>query len=142
MRTDRAYIPLSISFILTPPLGAGCLIWTAHKLSVDTNAAVLSNILWPTAAAVFLAAFIGWAVFLRPPKISSDGKKAGRLTVFLSYLFGIMPLAIEAGSWDGIGGIMTIYFAVFILGQIATFWIAYPIGALFGRRIAAQMLKN
>ena len=141
-KLNRRYILLSAGFILAPPIGAALLVWLARLVSVDTRAALFSNILGTTMAAVFLAAFMGWAVFLRPPKTSSDGKKAGLLTVFLCYLIGIIPLAIEAGSWDGLLGILTIYFAVFILGQVSTFWIIYPIGAIFGRRIAAQMLKN
>ena len=136
----RKYILLSILFILTPPLGAGLLIWTAHKLSVDIEAAVLSNILWPTMSLVFLAALIGWAVFLRRPKRLSDGVKAGLLTVFLCYLFGPIPLAIEAGNWDGALGVAKFHGMVFIAGQIASFWVAYPIGALFGRWIAKRML--
>ena len=140
MATDSKYPLLSAIFILTPPLGAGLLIWTAHKLSVDIEAAVLSNILWPTMSLVFLAALIGWAVFLRRPKRLSDGVKAGLLTVFLCYLFGPIPLAIEAGNWDGALGVAKFHGMVFIAGQIASFWVAYPIGAFFGRWIAKRLL--
>ena len=134
------YTFLSICFILIPPLGAGLLIWTAHKLSVDIEAAVLSNIMWPTVGAVFLAALIAWAVFLRRPIQLSDGMKAGLLTVFLCYLFGPIPLAIEAGGWDSIIGIAKFHGMVFVLGQIVSFWAAYPIGALFGRWVAKRMV--
>ena len=136
----RKYVLISAIFLFTPPLGAGLLIWTAHKLSVDTEAAVLANIMWPTVGAVFFAALIGWAVFLRRPKRLSDGVKAGLLTVFLCYLFGPIPLAIEAGNWDGALGVAKFHGMVFIAGQIASFWVAYPIGALFGRWIAKRML--
>ena len=136
----RKYALLSALFILTPPIATGLFIWAAHKLSVDTSAAVLSNILWPTVGAVFLAALMGWIVFLRRPKQLSDGIKAGLLTVFLCYLFGPIPLAIEAGSWDGILGVAKFYGMVFIAGQIVSFWAAYPIGAFFGRWITKRML--
>jgi hypothetical protein len=138
----RHYIFSSALFLLTPPLGAGLLIWTAHKLSVDTQAALFSNILWPTIGAVFLAALIGWTVFLRRPTKLSDGKKAGVFTIFLCYLLGLIPLAVEAGSWDGLWGVVRIYLALFALVQIASFWLAYPIGALFGRWIAKRMLYS
>ena len=136
----RKYVLISAIFLLTPTISVGLLIWTAHKLSVDTEAAVLANIMWPTVGAVFFAALIGWAVFLRRPKQLSDGIKAGLLTVFLCYLFGPIPLAIEAGSWDGVLGVAKFHGMVFIAGQIASFWVAYPIGALFGRWIAKRML--
>ena len=136
----RKYALISAIFILTPTISAGLLIWTAHKLSVDTEAAVLANIMWPTVGAVFFAALIGWAVFLRRPKRLSDGIKAGLLTVFLCYLFGPIPLAIEAGSWDGVLGVAKFHGMVFVFGQIVSFWVAYPIGALFGRWIAKRML--
>ena len=136
----RKYVLISAIFLLTPTISAGLLIWTAHKLSVDTEAAVLANIMWPTVGAVFLAALIGWAVFLRRPKQLSDGIKAGLLTVFLCYLFGPIPLAIEAGSWDGVLGVAKFHGMVFVFGQIVSFWVAYPIGALFGRWIAKRML--
>ena len=136
----RKYALISAIFILTPTISAGLLIWTAHKLSVDTEAAVLANIMWPTVGAVFFAALIGWAVFLRRPKQLSDGIKAGLLTVFLCYLFGPIPLAIEAGSWDGVLGVAKFHGMVFVFGQIVSFWVAYPIGALFGRWIAKRML--
>ena len=136
----RKYVLISAIFLLTPTISAGLSIWTAHKLSVDTEAAVLANIMWPTVGAVFFAALIGWAVFLRRPKQLSDGIKAGLLTVFLCYLFGPIPLAIEAGSWDGVLGVAKFHGMVFIAGQIASFWVAYPIGALFGRWIAKRML--
>ena len=140
MATDSKYPLLSAIFILTPPFGAGLLIWTAHKLSVDIEAAVFANIMWPTVGAVFFAALIGWAVFLRRPQRLSDGIKAGLLTMFLCYLFGPIPLAIEAGSWDGVIGVAKFYGIVFIIGQIASFWAAYPIGAFFGRWIAKRLL--
>jgi len=136
----RKYVLISAIFLLTPTISAGLLIWTAHKLSVDTEAAVLANIMWPTVGAVFFAALIGWAVFLRRPKQLSDGIKAGLLTVFLCYLFGPIPLAIEAGSWDGVLGVAKFHGMVFVFGQIVSFWVAYPIGALFGRWIAKRML--
>ena len=136
----RKYVLISAIFLLTPTISAGLLIWTAHKLSVDTEAAVLANIMWPTVGAVFFAALIGWAVFLRRPKQLSDGIKAGLLTVFLCYLFGPIPLAIEAGNWDGALGVAKFHGMVFIAGQIASFWVAYPIGTLFGRWIAKRML--
>ena len=136
----RKYVLISAIFLLTPTISAGLLIWTAHKLSVDTEAAVLANIMWPTVGAVFFAALIGWAVFLRYPKQLSDGIKAGLLTVFLCYLFGPIPLAIEAGSWDGVLGVAKFHGMVFVFGQIVSFWVAYPIGALFGRWIAKRML--
>ena len=136
----RKYVLISAIFLLTPTISAGLLIWTAHKLSVDTEAAVLANIMWPTIGAVFFAALIGWAVFLRYPKQLSDGIKAGLLTVFLCYLFGPIPLAIEAGSWDGVLGVAKFHGMVFVFGQIVSFWVAYPIGALFGRWIAKRML--
>ena len=136
----RKYALISAIFLLTPTISAGLLIWTAHKLSVDTEAAVLANIIWPTVGAVFFAALIGWAVFLRYPKQLSDGIKAGLLTVFLCYLFGPIPLAIEAGSWDGVLGVAKFHGMVFVFGQIVSFWVAYPIGALFGRWIAKRML--
>ena len=136
----RKYALISAIFLLTPTISAGLLIWTAHKLSVDTEAAVLANIMWPTVGAVFFAALIGWAVFLRRPKQLSDGIKAGLLTVFLCYLFGPIPLAIEAGSWDGVLGVAKFHGMVFVFGQIVSFWVAYPIGALFGRWIAKRML--
>ena len=139
-KLTRNYLRLCIAFILTPPIAAGLFIWTAHKLSVDTQAAVLSNILWPTTGAVFIAAIIGWAVFLRQPKQLSDGRKAGLLTVFLCYLLAPMPMAIEAGSWDGIIGVAKFYVTVFVLGQIVSFWVTYPIGAIFGRWIAKRMI--
>ena len=137
---SRNYLLFSIIFIVTPPLGAGLFIWAAYTLSVDTQAAVLSNIMLPTICAVFLAALIGWAVFLSPPKTLSDGKKAGLLTVFLCYLFAIIPLSIESGNWDGVLGVATVYFVIFVFGQIATFWVTYPIGMFLGRWIAARML--
>lgn len=136
----RKYVLISAIFLLTPTISVGLLIWTAHKLSVDTEAAVLANIMWPTVGAVFFAALIGWAVFLRRPKQLSDGIKAGLLTVFLCYLFGPIPLAIEAGSWDSIIGIAKFHGMVFVLGQIVSFWAAYPIGALFGRWVAKRMV--
>jgi len=136
----RKYVLISAIFLLTPTISVGLLIWTAHKLSVDTEAAVLANIMWPTVGAVFFAALIGWAVFLRRPKQLSDGIKAGLLTVFLCYLFGPIPLAIEAGSWDGVLGVAKFHGMVFVFGQIVSFWVAYPIGALFGRWIAKRML--
>ena len=136
----RKYVLISAIFLLTPTISAGLSIWTAHKLSVDTEAAVLANIIWPTVGAVFFAALIGWAVFLRRPKQLSDGIKAGLLTVFLCYLFGPIPLAIEAGSWDGVLGVAKFHGMVFVFGQIVSFWVAYPIGALFGRWIAKRML--
>ena len=136
----RKYVLISAIFLLTPTISAGLLIWTAHKLSVDTEAAVLANIIWPTVGAVFFAALIGWAVFLRRPKQLSDGIKAGLLTVFLCYLFGPIALATEAGSWDGVLGVAKFHGMVFVFGQIVSFWVAYPIGALFGRWIAKRML--
>jgi len=138
MRFPKAIFHLV--FLAVPPLGTLALGLLALSQSVDTQAAALANILWPTVGTVFLAALIGWAVFLRPPQNVSAGKKAGLLTVFLCYLLGLIPLAIEAGSWDGMVGVLSIYFVVFVFGQIATFWIAYPIGAIFGRWIAKRML--
>jgi len=140
MLADSKYPRLSALFILTPPLGAGIFIWIAYSLSIDIEAAVLSHILWPTIGATCLAALIGWAVFLRPPKDVSDGKKAGLLTVFLCYLFAIIPLSIEAGNWDGALGVAKVYLIIFVFGQIATFWVTYPIGVFFGRWVARRML--
>ena len=114
--------------------------WLAKSRSVDTQAAALSHIFWPVIAATFIAAFISWAIFLRPPSSFSDGKKAGLVTVFLCYLLGIIPIAVVGGSWDGLTGIMSVYFTAFLFGQIATFWASYPIGAFFGRWIAKRML--
>ena len=136
----RKYILLSACFILTPPLGAGVLVWLAKSRSVDTQAAALSHLFWPGIAATFIAAFIGWAIFLRPPKNYSDGKKAGLVTVFLCYFLGIIPIAIIGGSWDGLSGVISVYLTVFLLAQIVTFWVTYPIGAFFGRWIAKRML--
>ena len=140
MRTDRKYSLLSLSFVLTPPLGVGLIGLLAQSRTVDTLNAAVSNILVLTVFASFLAALIGWAIFLRPPKQLTDGKKAGVLTVFLCYVFCIGPIAVEAGSWDGLLGVITIYLTLFIFGQIATFWFTYPIGAAFGRWIAKRML--
>ena len=140
MRTDRKYILLFLGFILTPPLGVGLIGLLAQSRTVDTLNAAVSNILALTIFASFLAAIIGWAIFLRPPKRLTDGKKAGVLTVFLCYLFCTGPIAVEGGSWDGVIGVVSVYFIIFIFGQIATFWFTYPIGAAFGRWIAKRML--
>ena len=139
-RAGRKYSLLSLGFILTPPFGIGLIGLLAYSQSVDVRAAIISDTLMLTVGASFLAALIGWAIFLRPPKQISDGKKAGRLTVFLCYLFCIGPIAVAAGSWDGLLGVGTYYFSLFVFGQIATFWITYPIGAWFGRWVAKRML--
>jgi len=147
---SHRYIFLSASFILTPPLCTWVLIWLAYKFSVDIEAAVLSDILWPTTAASLFAAVMGWAIYLRPSakaprgktvagKKTSGGKRAGLLTVFLCYLFGALPMAIAAGSWDGFLGIAKTHVVIFLGGQIATGWITYPIGAVFGRWIEKRM---
>lgn len=135
------YIVYSLVFILMPPATILLLGLLAQSRTVDTASATISHLLFPMTCASFLATLIGWGAFLRPPLNITDGKKAGILSVFLCYLFCSFPLAISVGSWDGFMGIVVYYFLFFLTFQIATFWVTYPIGIAFGRRIVRKMFE-
>ena len=136
------YIVYSLVFILMPPAIILLLGVLAQSQTVDTASATLSHLLFPMTCAGFLATCIGWGAFLRPPLTIIDGKKAGILSIFLCYLFCSLPLAISLGSWDGFMGIAIYYFLFFLIFQIATFWVTYPIGMAFGRLIVRKMSES
>ena len=111
----------------------------------DPDAMLLPQVefILPFALLSGIIAFTVWYFFLSKRRTKWNGLWAGITTVFVSYpilgfaigfIYPHFPPRLNAG----IGAAVDLT----IIGQMLTFWITYPIGAVCGFIIAERMLKK
>jgi len=93
----------------------------------------LVEYIFPFAFLSGLIAFVCWVVFMRKKPSTKKGAIAGLVTVFVSY--PILGFAIGFTYPDIIGRLASavmLPIMLMIMGNIMTFWLTYPLGAICG----------
>ena len=109
----------------------------------DRISVPIIELVFPFAVLSGLIAFTVWFLFMRKSPNIKKAAIAGVVTVFISY--PILGFAIGFIYPDLSSRLMSAVIAAFSLalfGNLITFWLTYPLGAIFGWFIGKDYMKS
>ena len=111
----------------------------------DPDAMVLPNVeyILPFAILSAIIAFTVWYFFISKRRTAWSGMMAGIVTVFVSYpILGFAIGYCYPSILPRISAAVNASIGLSIIGQMLTFWLTYPLGAVCGYIIAGRMIKK
>lgn len=99
--------------------------------------------IFPFAILCGCLAFVIWVMLMKSKPTKGRGIIAGLVTVFLAYpVLGFAIGLIYPDLVSRIRSAISNAFLLTFMGNIMTFWLTYPMGAICGGLIAKRMIAN
>ena len=109
---------------------------------LESMAFPIVEYIFPFAGLSFVIALACWVIFMRKSPSLTKGIFAGLITVFMSYpIIGFAIGFIHPDLTSRISSAIMASISLALIGNILTFWLTYPLGAICGGLIATRF-KN